>query len=247
MLRGLDELRGYKVLATDDEIGQVDDFYFDDQYWTVRYLVVNTGGWLFGRRVLLSPTALGEPGWAERVLPVALTREQVEKSPAADLAKPVSRQYEMELHTYYGWLPYWAGYGSPIAPSALGAYPAAPLVQEEPKRQEGDPHLQSVAEVSGYHIQATDGEIGHVEDFLAEDDNWFIRYMVVDTSNWLPGRKVLVSPSWVKAIRWSESEVVVDLKRETIKNSPEYDPSAEVNRAYEKKLHDYYGRRGYWM
>lgn len=255
MLRSVDEMRGYTVEAADGDMGKVHDLYFDDRDWMVRYLVVDTGHWLPGRRVLLPTSAFGRP--KATVFPVKLTREQVRTSPSSEAHKPVSRQHEVELHRHYAWPMYWEG------PLVQGGPPPAELaspVQRE-KPIEGEPsrgipagvdeegnhnHLRSVHEVTGYHIHATDGRIGHVDDFIAEDDEWAIRYMVVDTRNWLPGRKVLVSPEWIRDVRWESSEVEVEMGKEDIRNSPVFDPSAPVNRTYEERLYDYYGRPIYW-
>ncbi len=246
MLRSLKELQGYTIDAIDGEIGSVYDFYFDDQKWTIRYLVVDTGNWLAGRRVLLSMMALGQPDWEQRTFPVSLTQEQVENSPNIDTNKPVSRQMEEDLHGYYGWAPYWR----PAAPGggtgAIAAAQIAAAVEQEEKSGTSHPHLRSTKEVLGYHIQATDGGIGHVEDFVTEDDVWVVRYMVVNTRNLLPGKDVLIAPTWVKRVNWAERMVEVDLSQETIQNSPEFDPSAPVNRRYELRLYDYYGRPKYW-
>jgi hypothetical protein len=237
MLRSVEALSGYTILARDDTIGTVDGFYFDDLYWTIRYLVVDTGTWLTGRKVLISPLAVGQPDWETHLFPVELTRNQVKNSPEIDLVKPVSRQLETELHRHYEWPAYWSDVSPGSTPSPQQGAPA----------DLRDPHLRSTKEVIGYDIQARDGKIGHVEDFVTDDQDWTIRYMVVDTRDWLPGRKVLVSPQWVEQILWSESDVHVDLARETIKRSPEYDPSAPVNRDYEERLYDYYGRPKYWL
>jgi hypothetical protein len=236
MFRSVKSLYGYTIQARDDDIGKVHEFYFDDELWTIRYLVVDTGGWLLGRHVLLSTVAAGQPKWEKQTFPVVLTKEQVEHSPPISTDKPVSRQMEESLHSYYHWVPYWSGAG--IAVTAAAA--------EREKREPRDPHLRSTRQVTGYHLHATDGEIGHVEDFIVEDETWVIRYMVVNTRNWLPGRSVLVSPTWVDRISWAGRLVYLDLDRETIRNSPEFDPSAPVNREYELRLYDYYGRPKYW-
>jgi len=266
MLRRVKELRGYTIQAVDGEIGSVDDFYFDDHAWTVRYLVVKTGGWLSGRKVLLSPAALKQPKDTEKRLPVALSKQQVEDSPDASVETPVSRQYEQDLHQYYGWAPYWSNLGSPVnvlppilpmveetqagavaPPPASDAPVREPAIQKTETPETGrDVHLRSMNEVSGYHIQATNGEIGHVETFIVDDESWAVRYLVVDTSNWLPGKKVLMALQWVEAVDWPSHEVRVNLQRETIENSPEYEAKAPVSRAYEKDLYEYYGRPTYW-
>lgn len=252
MLRSAREVIGYGLRAVDDEIGTVKDFLFDDRVWTVRYLVADTGGWLSGRLVLIAPVSLGQPQWASRLLPVNLTKEQIENSPGIEADRPVSRQQEKSLTEYYGWPVYWPTYFEGAGILGVAAAPPTPETardseEERARRRESeDPHLRSVKEVTGYHIRATDGEMGHVEDFVLEDDDWVIRYMVVDTRNWLPGKKVLVAPGWIESIDWAESKVAVDLSRDQIKDGPEYDPFAPVNREYEVRLYDYYGRPAYW-
>lgn len=251
MLRSLKGLRDYTIQAIDGDIGNIHAFLFDDLTWTVRYLVVETGGWLTGRQVLLSPIVVDEPDWERHMLPVRLTQEQIREAPPVNADKPVSRQMEEELHTHYGWSPYWR---NPMPPIGAGAMATAQAIaataeeeaEEEKERRQRDVHLRSSREVIGYHIQARDGEIGHVDDFIAEDDTWIIRYLVVDTRTLLPGKKVLVAPTWVEKVDWVGRSVQVDLSRETIKDSPEFDPSAPVNRRYEIRLYDYYGRPRYW-
>ena len=110
----------------------------------------------------------------------------------------------------------------------------------------GDVHLRSANEVRGYHIQGSDDAIGHVEDFIVDDETWQVRYLVIDTSNWWFGKKALVAPHWASRVSWEERKVHVDLSRQTIKNSPEWNASAAVNREYEARLYDYYGRPLYW-
>ena len=253
MLRSVNGLRAFTIGATDGDIGQVEAFYFDDTCFTIRHLVVDTGSWLSGRKVLVSPMALGDIDWDNRRINAALTKAQVEKSPDIDTDRPVSRQQEVEYYRYYGYPSYWSG------PYLWGGYPfrvtppgRATALEHERRwewrsEESGDPHLRSSAAVIGYHIAATDGDMGHVEDFLVDDENWSIRYMVVDTSNWWFGRKVLVSSEWITRVDWNESLLHVDLTREKIKSSPEYDPSGHVQREYETRLHDHYGRPGYWQ
>jgi sporulation protein YlmC with PRC-barrel domain len=255
MLRSLKALFGYRILATDGEIGHVHDFYFDDEHWKVRYLVVDTGGWLNGRLVLLSPVALSDADWERRSLTVLLTREKVENSPEVGTDPPVSRQQEKRLYEHYGWAPYW-GLGGVYAADMLGVYPELllrPAAQGSASpppatidQTNGNPHLRSTRQVTGYHIQAEDGQIGRVDDLVADDDGWTIRYMVVDTHNWLPGRRVLISPQWVEEVSWEQSRVYLNLTREKVRRSPGFDPSAPVSREYEEVLFDYYGRPKYW-
>lgn len=244
MLRSVNSLYGFTIGATDGEIGKVHSLLFDGRSWVIRYLVVDTGSWLPGRKVLIPATVLDPPDWRARVFPVELTREQVRHSPDIDTDKPVVRQREIELHRHYNWTPYWGvGHG-------LGTgYTPVPSVQGDenpPDEARGDPNLRSTREVRGYRIHATDGLIGHVEDFIVSDADWIIRYLIVDTRNWLPGRSVLISPEWVRDIGWDEQQVWVDVHKETIRSSPPYDAAAPVNREYEVQLYDYYGRPRYW-
>jgi hypothetical protein len=243
MLRSAKSLHGYTIQAIDGDIGKVSEFLFDDQFWTVRYLVVNTGSWLMERRVLITPAALGQPSWEPQRFPVMLTREQVEKSPDIDTDRPVSRQQEVALHAHYGWLPYW----DMAVPLGSAPIPVPqPAMEVDEIGEQGDPHLRSTQAVMGYYIQARDGDIGHVEDFIVDAETWTIRYMVVDTRNWLPGKQVLVSPWWITEVSWDTSRVRVHMERQAIKNSPPFDPATPVNRDYEEQLYDYYGRPKYW-
>ena len=239
MLRSINSIEGFDIQAKNGSIGEMEEFLFDDTSWEIRYLVVNTGDWLIDRLVLISPVALGSPDWETEKFPVFLRKEQIENSPNMEKEKPVSRQMQAELHEYYGWP------GYVYAPFPAPKYPKIKTEKAE-SNQEGDPHLRSTAEVEGYHIQAIDDEIGHVEDFIIDDKEWLIRYIVVDTRNWLPGKKVLVTPRWIQNIDWIEEKVFVDLKKEEVKNSPEYDPTTPINREYEIRLYDYYGRPKYW-
>jgi uncharacterized protein YrrD len=251
MLRTMKSLRGHRLHGTDGVLGRVDELYFDDDKWIVRYLVADTGHWLPGRLVLISPQSVGRPNWATKELPVSLTRKQIEESPSIETDKPVHRQHERDLHGHFGWTPYWYDMAPVDLAGAVGAAAqqaaGRPAPAEKPDNAtHDDPHLRSSREVIGYHVQATDDEIGHVEDFVVDCDDWAVRYMVVDTRNWLPGRKVIVSPAWVSLIQWAKQVVRVDLTRAQVENAPEFDPSAPVNREYEARLYDYYGRPRYW-
>lgn len=246
MLRSADGINGYTLAAVNGDLGSVQDLLFDDERWATRYLVADTGEWWPGEMVLISPVAIEKPSWAERRLHVALTKEQVKNSPKAALDKPISRQHEMDYFNYYGWPYYWGGmglWGFGPSPRDVGNAVAEP---HETSADESDTHLRSMNEIRRYHIQATDDEVGHVEDFIVDDETWKIRYMVADTRNWLPGKKVLVSPDWISDVNWVEQKVHVDLSRDAIKGGPEWDPSAPVNRNYEEQLYDYYGRPVYW-
>lgn len=246
MLDKVKKLTGYKLHSLDGEIGEVREFYFDDNHWAIRYLVADAGNWLTGRQVLISPYALLAVNEEKRYISLDLTKKQIEDSPSLDSDKPVSRQFEEAYYEHYGWPMYWTG------SYTWGFYPH--LVRDPEKRRtsnEGgkawDPHLRSTQAVLGYHLQAADGEIGHVEDLIIDDQTWAIRYLVVDTRNWWPGKKVLISPKWIERVSWSDSKVFVNVTRETIKQSPGYSEESLPTREYETALHGHYNRRGYWI
>jgi hypothetical protein len=239
-------LKGYHLECLDGKIGRVEEFYFDDHHWTIRYLVADTGSWLPGRQVLISPYALGHVVEEEKIITVSLTEKQIENSPSIHSDQPVSRQFETDYYEYYGWPMYWVG------PYMWGYYPYMernPEKWQDYKKDEDvwDPHLRSTQEVSDYHVQAKDGEIGHIEDFIIDDETWAIRYLIIDTRNWWPGKKVLLSPKWIDRISWEEAKVFVNLERETIRQSPEYKDDSQITRDYETGLHRHYNRNGYWI
>lgn len=246
MLTKTKTLKGYKLNATDGEIGKVKEFYFDDVQWVVRYLIADTGNWLTGKQVLISPYALGVANNQADLISVNLSKDQIENSPSLETDKPVSLQFETEYYGYYRWPAYWSGTGM------VGDYPAIAhenlekTANQEQEEESWDPHLRSTNALTGYHIQANDGEIGHVSDFVIDDETWAIRYLIIDTTNWFGGNKVLISPRWIDQINWDESKVAINLSMEEIKQAPEYSAEELLTRNYETQLHQYYKRNVYW-
>jgi sporulation protein YlmC with PRC-barrel domain len=245
MLHNAKTLTGYKLDSLDGEIGRVEEFYFDDKHWVVRYLVADSGNWLTGRHVLLSPYALGAVSKEKHHIIVDLSKKQIENSPALDRHAPVSRQYEESYYGYYGWPMYWGG------PYMWGSYPYIARDRQDWKNRaiagkNWDPHLRSTSDVARYNIEANDGAIGHVQDFVLDDETWAIRYLIVDTRNWWPGKRVLIAPQWIDRVSWNESKVFIHLSREAIKQSPEFTDESTLTRDYEDALHRHYNRRGYW-
>lgn len=257
MLRSIESLYGWSVATRDGDIGTVDQAYFDDEAWGVRYLVVSTGSWVEKRQVLISPHSIKRLDSGSGAVHVDLTRQQVRDSPDIDTDKPVSRQHETRYIDYYGYPRYWGG----AYLWGVGAYPAfasmaaaqttASKAGVRSDRKEDNPsadiHLRSTKEVKGYHIEASDGSIGHVSGFIFDDVAWAVRYLTIDTRNWWPGGKeVLVATKWIDLVDWGGSTVHTTLSRDAIKNSPEYDASVPLSRSYEAILHKYYGKGGYW-
>ena len=248
MLRSLKELERYKVNATDGNIGSVVNFLLDDQRWTVRYLVVETGSFFSERRVLITPISFRQVDWSTKQFHLALTMDKVKRSPNVDVDMPVSRQHERDYYGYYGYPYYWADAGL----WGMSAYPGALATSRwydasvENAETSGDIHLRSVNEVRGYTIQGSDEAIGHVDDFIVDDESWEVCYLVVDTSNWWFGRKVLIAPRWATRVSWEERTVLINMNRQQITNSPEWSPTVAINREYETRLHKHYGRPAYW-
>ncbi len=243
MLHRAEEIIGKAIEATDGEIGKVADLYFDDHEWVVRYFVVDTGNWLSGRLVLIAPESVAGAASEGDALVVSLNKEQVEGSPSIDTAKPVSRQQEIPYRQYFGWPPYgtglWGAAGIGFNPG-LDTMTEQAIADQKLAVREGDPNLRSITVVDGYHIHAADGDVGHVEDFIIDTKTWAIRYAVVDTRNWLPGKKVLISPDLIESVDWFKSLVYVGLPISRIKNAPEFDHAKPIAADYESSLRAYY-------
>jgi len=249
MLRIASVLERYEIIATDGSIGAVSDFLFEDTTWKIRWLVDETGGWLFGRKVLIHPSAIGHVDDVHHRLSVNLTTEAVRNSPGIGQDEPVSRQIETSLYGYYGWDPLWAGRcfggGAIAAPLVAPALSGLMMAPERPEGGAGDPHLRSCAAVKGYHVHGSDHEVGHVEGFLLDDQDWTIRYLIVDTRNWWPGDHVLLATAAVSAIDWSLHEVRVKATRAQVQTSPPWQREAAVSPEYERKLFTHYDWPGY--
>jgi len=254
MLWNASGINGYAIEASDGRLGTISDFLFDDSSWVVRWLVVDTGKWLSGRKVLLPSSVLGDLDQTNKEFSVKVNMQQIEASPDISTERPVSRQMESNVYDHYRWKPYWTSGLYMGGPGYLGGYMGGNMAKpplsesrrqleriDDAQREHDDPHLRSIEAVSGYHIHASDGEIGHVEDFLVNDSDWRLHYLVVDTRNWWPGKKILVSSRSAGVIDWTNRLVNLDVDRERIKDSPAYDPSMTIDRAYDEKYLKHYG------
>jgi uncharacterized protein YrrD len=250
MKRSINSLLGYTIKGTDGEIGSLEEFYFDDRSSTIRYMIVKTGGWFSEKKVLISPESFQKADWESKIIHVNLTQEKIKNSPDIDSDKPASRQQEELIRGYYA-LPGYYGSGMyGYWGLGLWGYPIVDLneTEEKIKKLEAakhayeNPHLRSTNEVTGYDIHAKDGDIGNVEDFIFDDVTWKIHFLVVETGSWFSEKKVLVSPQWIKDVKWQEQNVTINHSKDEVKNSPEYDSSQPINDTYEYALHDYYGK-----
>jgi hypothetical protein len=235
----------YSLECRDGRFGRVREFYFDDLHWTVRYLVADTGDWLPGRTVLISPYSLGAVSRDKKSLFVNLTRRRIEDGPSVETDKPVSQQFELAHSEHFGWPPYWSG------PHLWGGRSYVERDREKwararPEGQLWDYRLRSTKEVARYQVEASDGPMGQVEDFVLDDEAWALRYLVVDTRAWWPGARVLIAPKWIERVSWGDGKVLVNLSREAVKASPPYSREDLLTRDYEERLHEHYEAVGYW-
>jgi len=266
MLRRINNLKDYAIHATDGDIGHVNDFYFDDEQWAVRYLIVQTGNWLINRKVLISPAALTTENWDNKAFPATLTMAQVKNSPNIDTDKPVTRQHEEDYLRYYNYSRYWSGAGL----WGVGVYPGMTMQgyvnntlpedsrtgqektddereSDQNRHANDDVHLRSCAAVIGYHVHASDGDIGHISDMLIDEKTWAIRYLIVETGHWWSGHTVLIPPQWIEGIQWQDKHVTVNLTRQEVSDAPLHDINMPVTRAFELATHQHYRRSGYWL
>jgi hypothetical protein len=255
MIRSMEHMKKFEIVASDGRIGAVNDFYFDDERWAIRYVVVDTGRWLPGRRVLISPLSISRSEWGAQQLLLSISRDQVKDSPGIDTHQPVSRRHERDYFDYYGYPYYWGQAGMwgahaiPMLPTPeqIASRRAAAEEVERKAAEQGDTHLRSAAEVSGYVIRALDGELGHVENLLFDDISWAIRYFVIDTSNWWVGNHVRIAPEWIADISWPDRSVSVNVTRQRLKSAPRYDHAEHVDRQWEADYYQHLQQPGYWL
>jgi sporulation protein YlmC with PRC-barrel domain len=235
MERNINSLKNYNITATDGMIGEVEEFYFDDQSYKIRYMIVKTGNWLSERKVLIPPHELIKQPWKNGLFYFNLTKEQIKNSPDIDTDKPISRQQEIELYGHYQWESYWGSgfYGG----GSLGVSMPFPVVDrkvlieadEKENHADDDIHLRSTETVTGYHIHATDGEIGHLKDFIINVETWQILSIVVDTTNWFGGKKVLIPVTQIKKIEWTDNMVFLNISKAAVDQSRLFDEEAYLH------------------
>lgn len=256
MLFNVNDLLGFRVCAGDAPVAVLRDLLFDEHSSSVRYLVTDPEAWLATGQVLIAPAALTAVQSDAGRLETSLWKERFAASPSLAGGTDLSRPHEERLHEHHGWTPYWRAAGTVgLAPywGAAGTVPAqeppssAAPEPDAPAADAAESRLRSARDVIGFYIEALDGDIGHVDDLVLDLERWVIRYLVVDTRNWLPGRRVVVSPAWLRRIDWGSRSVVLDLDQERIRHSPAYDRARLLDRTFEEDLHRHAGRPGYWQ
>jgi hypothetical protein len=244
MFYEMKSFKKYSLCGLDGSIGKVKDVLFNDQKWDVRYLVADTGNWLRERQILIKPEFLASVDHDLHCITVKLTRKQIEDSPPLSSDKPVNCQYDKEYNRFFGFM---EGLNSlPIMKSGktdLDRQSEEEILEDE---RSWDQHLRSLSASTGLVIEAMDGEVGSIEDFIVEDKNWNVRYLVIKTLKWWPGKKLLVSPQWITMINWGTSKLFVNINREPFKELQEYTSLDVLTRDYEIKLHKLCSRDGYW-
>lgn len=245
MLIKVTDLKGYNLRGIDGEVGSVKEFIFDEKFWTVRYLIAKTGTLFTGKKIMISPFLMQSVDYENEAIDIDLTKDQIKDSPEFDDEKTISKEDEAVYSNFYGTPSYRGG------PYMWGSQASIMRNRENWKNNVRDTDswnsvLHRTSEVNGADIHASDGDIGHVDDFIIDDDSWTIRYLIIDTKDWLPGKKVLISPDWIECISWNESKVFVNLSRDTIKQAPEYYEDYVISREFEDQLYRHYNREGYW-
>jgi uncharacterized protein YrrD len=256
MLRSADALQACQIKSSDGVLDKINDLYFDDDYWVVRYLVVDTSNWLIRRKALISPIALEIPDWLNNTIQTNLSQEQINNCPGIGVHRPVSRQQEIKYCAYYGYPIYWRGnglWGEGLYPngklsanSERDTQPNANAVKAFAEAHKEDPHLRSWCHVKGFSLCAADGEIGQIHDFLLDEQTFAIRYVIVQTNDWWLGHQVLIAPQWFMNVQWSDSKVVIKHTREEVKSAPSYHSGDSFDRNREEDMHHHYGVSGYW-
>jgi len=228
-LHSIKRLYGRRLGALDDKIGHVEDCYFDDKNWAVRYFVADTDWWNFPRRVLLSPHAFGPIPEHGTALPVHLTREQIKRSPSLKMEGPVTRDFETDYYSYYDWPFYWQGgwlWGPSDSPTrkqpmtnTAGCQTSTPPGPCAHQPVDANASLRSARAAFGLPVYSGADSVARVADFLMDEKNWRIRYLVLDAGHWYARKEVLISTRKVLSIDWDRSRVEITPTREAIERA----------------------------
>lgn len=228
MLVNANDVLGYRIGVDGAPAAVLRDLLIGQDSATVRYLVTDSEAWLATSSVLLAPGVVVGIDRDQQMLQTGLDRALLDRAPGLPRGTPPGREHERRLHDHFGWTPYWDSAG------------------DDPAGGDRDEQLLSARHLIGFYAQAVDGAVGHVEDLIVDLQAWQVRYLEIDTRNWVPGRRVLVAPGWLHAIDRPNRTVALDLSRELVRSSPPYDRKAPLDRSLEENLYRHYGRTGYW-
>ncbi|WP_162632618.1 PRC-barrel domain-containing protein [Paraliobacillus zengyii] len=244
-------MKHFNIRATDDVLGKIKDIYFDDKFWTVRYLVADTGKWLPSEKVLLSPLSVNKVDSENATVDVLASKEKVRNAPNKKADEPISKQDEIDLTGYYGWPNYWSQigpWGGFSTPAALAVADKQREIQEKAKADQKESHqLRSVNEIkgelTGYKVEGIGGKIGHVSDVIIDEENWKITYLVIETSKFLAANFILIATDWISDIHWYDKKIYVEVDNEKVKNVTDFDIHAPLTKEYEEKLYSDLGKQ----
>jgi hypothetical protein len=192
-------LQGVCVVGSEGAAGCVLDVLFDDRSWHVKYLVVRLGGRLSAWHVLLKPDLVTHAAWTERELHVPLSGREFRQLPGVQSDPPVAYRQELQAARFSAW--------------EAGRIEDVVL--------DGDPHLRNMRAVTGHRVEASDGPVGRIAEFIIDDEYWTVRYVVVNTGRLLPSLRVLIAPTWVETISWEDRVVRLSATREELESSHE--------------------------
>jgi sporulation protein YlmC with PRC-barrel domain len=249
MLNSYNDLKTYSIRATDQRTGNVDDIYFDDEEWRVLYLVVQTGFLLTARQSLIGTNRVGRPDTDRGEVPVDLTAEELKSADSPQSDPPVSQQMPpaVAAQSMSAWPSFIVGTGLDYSPGlAQDQLSLAAAEAEEAEEHAGDSHLRSMAEVIGYTVHATDGEIGAVDDFLIDPRTWRLQHLVIDTGSWLPGKRVVITTDWIADVDWAERHIRVNAGTQKIEDAPPFDEVEDLKRSPTPDAMASYSALGYW-
>ena len=224
MLLSARELTGYTVLARDGRLGTIEDFHFNSRDWVIQYVIVNSLDWPIGRWLLMPPSAVERTDLEASVLLVKVTKGDIKKSSRVDTNDPVSRQQEIGSAHCHKRFTYWDRITGSEGPDSTPVGVQAGKTSESDEVSSAKPKPQSAEEILGFRILARDGEVGRLEDLIVESETWAVNYLLVTTRNSPPGGRALLAPCWITCVARDTFEIRVDLKRDTIRNSPEFSP-----------------------
>ncbi len=261
MLYSAATIKKLKIQTSDGAYADIEDIYFDDISWSIRYFVADIGTWLSARLVLVSPEAIRRYSEESKTFQTNLTRQQIIDSPAFDSEKTVSRQHEENLRQFYGWSPYWFASRDIYPLAGIYMYPlyGASLSHEGGWREDQLPptvagdvqtrvdqdkeqevHLRSFNEVLNYSLRAIDGDIGELDDLLIESETWRITHIIADARKWWPGGQFVIDRGLVQDISWNDRNIVVSMTRDEVKDAPPYDRDRGISHSDEIILSHYY-------
>lgn len=234
MLAFVSELRECRIEALDGEMGKVQDLFFDDRHWAVRYVLIDTGKILPGKKVMLSPASFDNLDIEEKRLHVHYDKEKIRKSPDVSETVSMTNEHETQLADYYGWSKYWLDNmmwgigGSPIAEKIEEMHPPN-LNREVDLPTSAEYSLRSAREAKGVRVHANDGRLGEVMDAIFDTRNWAVQSLVVKITHQPELGLMLLSPNELSGAEWTEGDLYFDGTVDQFKERPIYQSEQQLH------------------